>query len=279
MTVIIGGASSGFGRALAECYAAAGHQVVDFSRSGQVGGPIHAHYDCDLAVPASIDAAVAAALAAGQVPDILILNGGFGIGGPVEDSPPEALEEQLAVNLNGNIRLARLFLPALRARFAPDAKQPQGSTENDRPARGRIIIMSSMAAVLPLPFQCLYSVSKAGLLAFGQALDGEIKAFNLDVMVVLPGDMQSNFTARRRSYLADDSVYRERYQRCLAKIEKDEQSGAPAMALAKSIYKKSLKRRLPASMTYGTLYHLARFLLRILPERAVMAILRRMYAV
>jgi short-subunit dehydrogenase len=63
---------------------------------------------------------------------------------------------------------------------------------------GRIVNVSSVAGVLPIPFQTWYSVSKAAINAFSMALANEIKPFGISVCAVMPGDMKTGFTDARK---------------------------------------------------------------------------------
>ena len=114
---------------------------------------------------------------------------------------------QLELNLFGMDNSVRAVLPQMRA---------QGG--------GRIVCMSSIAGILPIPFQLWYSVSKAAIDAYVLALQNEVRPFNISVCAVLPGDIRSGFTGARRKTV-EEGAYAGRVARSVAKMEHDEETG------------------------------------------------------
>ena len=80
--------------------------------------------------------------------------------------------------------------------------------------------MSSIAAILPIPFQLWYSVSKAAINAYVLALQNELRPFGISVCAVMPGDISSGFTQARRKSDAGDDVYSGRIERSVAVMER-----------------------------------------------------------
>jgi short-subunit dehydrogenase len=110
-----------------------------------------------------------------------VINAGVGVGGPFvgEDT---SLAEQLNVvdlNVRSSVHLAKRLLPAMVAR---------GS--------GRVLFTSSIAAVLPGPFQSVYNASKAFLLSFSEALREELRDTGVTVTTLLPGPTDTEFFDR-----------------------------------------------------------------------------------
>ena len=136
--VAITGASSGIGRATAKLFADQGWRVYNLSRrpAGEPGV-------ADIAVDVTDEGAVRAAFArieaeAGRL-DLLINNAGFGISGAVEFSQLAEAKRQFDVNFFGVVSCIQASLPLLRE------------------SRGRIICISSAAAIFAIPFQSFYS--------------------------------------------------------------------------------------------------------------------------
>jgi NAD(P)-dependent dehydrogenase (short-subunit alcohol dehydrogenase family) len=116
------------------------------------------------------DADVVARAAAGiERLDGLVDNAGIAIAGPLEFLPPEELARQLDVNVVGQLRVLQAFLPALRE------------------ARGRVVLMGSIAGRSSLPFLGAYAMSKFALEAMADALRVELAPWGMHVAIVEPG--------------------------------------------------------------------------------------------
>ena len=173
MTLLITGASSGIGKAAAALFAERGYQVFDLSRRGTI--------PCDVTDEASVQRAVAEVMRRTDHIDVLILNAGFGISGPAECTPVEDVRRQMDVNFTGAVAVVQQVLPYMRRR-----------------RKGRIIFTSSVAAILPIPYQSFYSASKAAINAFALALQNEVRDYGIRVSVLMPGDVRTGFTAARK---------------------------------------------------------------------------------
>ncbi|MBC6491132.1 SDR family NAD(P)-dependent oxidoreductase [Flavihumibacter stibioxidans] len=181
MNIVITGASKGFGKALAEQFAAGGHQLFLCSRSET--GLYQAAEDLLNRFPHAIIKARPADLSDNSqltdwanwvlgygVPDILINNAGRFIPGSVHNEAPGALEEMLAVNLFSAYHLTRLFLPAMMERKT-----------------GHIFNICSIASLQAYSNGGSYSISKYALLGFSRNLREEMKPYGIKVTSVMPG--------------------------------------------------------------------------------------------
>jgi NAD(P)-dependent dehydrogenase (short-subunit alcohol dehydrogenase family) len=101
--------------------------------------------------------------------DALVDNAGIAVAAPLEFLPPEELARQLDVNVVGQLRVLQAFLPALRL------------------ARGRIVLMGSIAGRSSLPFMGAYAMSKFALEAMADALRVELAPWGIRVAIVQPG--------------------------------------------------------------------------------------------
>jgi short-subunit dehydrogenase len=91
-----------------------------------------------------------------------------------------------------------------------------------------------------LPFQAFYSASKFAIEGFSEALRMEVKRFNINVVIINPGDFRTSNSANRRNFLAPygaSDPYNEQFRTTLAVIEKDESRGWAPEVLAKKIVK------------------------------------------
>ena len=187
--VILTGGTSGIGLAAAEALRARGCVVYEFSRRGAPQDPHHR--GVDVTDEAAVRAAVAEILALEGRIDILVNNAGFGISGAVEMTDPADAHRLMEVNLFGMDNLIRAVLPAMR-----------------RAGSGRIVNVSSVAGVFPIPFQAWYSASKAAVRAMTVALANEVAPYGIGVCDVLPGDIRTGFTAARKKSAAGDGLRR-----------------------------------------------------------------------
>lgn len=178
--VLITGCSSGFGRAGAMYFAQQGWRVFatirDTAAAASLAGwaadnnfPLHPVH-MDVTSPAGVARAVDEVLAAAGAIDVLINNAGIAIPGMFEDMPWDALQKVMDANFYGPLRVTRAVLPHMRRR---------GS--------GRIIMVSSLSALVGLPGMSAYSASKAALELASESLRLEVDRFGIFVSVIEPG--------------------------------------------------------------------------------------------
>jgi len=188
--VVVTGASSGIGAALALAYAEPGRRLGLIGRDPERLAASAAACEALGAsvVTARLDVTDAEPLAAwirafdAETPvEILIANAGVSGG----RSPEGALEDldtairQLRINLEGAVNTVHALLQPMRRR-----------------RRGHIVLMSSLSALRALPDAPAYSASKAGLLAYGEALRGSLRGRGVGVTVVCPGFVTSPMSRR-----------------------------------------------------------------------------------
>lgn len=257
--VLITGATSGIGLAMAEKFAAEGCKVYAAARR-EKPLPAGAEFIClDVTDPIAAEKAVRGiAEREGRI-DLLINNAGFGISGAVEFTDPEDAKRQFDVNFFGMTNVTRAVIPVMRA---------QGG--------GRIINMSSVAAVTPIPYQTYYSASKAAINCYTMALANEVRGFNVKVSALMPGDVKTGFTAARKKSIEGAEVYPS-LERSVKRMEHDEQNGMSPAQLAKRAYSISNKRSPKPAYSCGLSYRLFCVLAKVLPDRFVNWILSKLY--
>lgn len=257
---IVTGGSGGIGRCTAMSLAKAGCKVYELSRHAKEGTPGVEHLTADMTDEASVQAAVAEVERREGRIDILVCNAGFGISGAAEYTSPDDAHAQLELNLYGADRAARAVIPVMRA---------QGG--------GRIVCMSSIAGILPIPFQLWYSVSKAAINAYVLALQNEVRPFGISVCAVMPGDISSGFTSNRKKTLREDA-YGGRVARSVAKMEHDEETGMSPETAGEFIAKTALRKSSSPLIALGLPYKAAAAAAKILPRRLSNRIIGMMYA-
>lgn len=258
-TLLLTGGSGGIGKATAELFASRGWQVYELSRHGSSYGSV-VHIGCDVTSPEQVKHAVSEVLQQTDHIDVVISNAGMGISGPVEFTPVEDAKKQFDVNFFGALHIVQAVLPTLR-------KQQYG----------RIIFTSSVAAVLSVPYQSMYSASKAALNAMALALANEVRSYHIDVSCLMPGDVATGFTSARIKSSEGTDVYPHAEQ-AVASMEKDEQNGMSANKMASALWRIATSR-FPAPLNVGGWqYKIFCFLDRILPKRVVNRIEGMMYS-
>ncbi|MBR4940410.1 MAG: SDR family NAD(P)-dependent oxidoreductase [Clostridia bacterium] len=256
---LVTGAGSGIGAAAAALLAQNGWSVWGLSRRGLAPDGVKP-ISADVTDEKSLSGALELIADSDGRLDLLVNCAGSGISGAVEFTAPDLARSQLEVNLFGTANLCRLALPLLRE------------------TRGMILNVSSVAGVLPIPFQTWYSASKAALNSFSAALANEVRPFGVRVCAVMPGDVKTGFTAARQKNPEGDNAYSGRISRSVSKMEADEQKGMSPGVIAKKILRLSRKKRLPPRVTVGFGYTALVVLADILPSAAVNLILYGLYA-
>lgn len=190
--ILITGASSGIGFDAAEAFARQGHRVYAAARRVERMEPLKAlgvvPLRMDVTDEASLEAGVRTVLEAEGRIDALVNNAGYGYFGAIENVPLEEARRQLEVNVFGLARLCQLVLPSMRA---------QGS--------GRIVNISSVAGKAVLYFGGWYHVSKFSVEALSDALRMELKPFGIDVSMIEPGGIKTNWGIIAADHLAESS--------------------------------------------------------------------------
>jgi len=181
--VLITGCSSGIGAATAAALARSGHTVYATARDIETLAELEA-LGCqlltlDVTSEESMVAAVKAVEAEhGQV-GTLINNAGYGEYGPIEETDLVRVRAMFETNVFGLARLTQLALPAMR-----------------RARTGRIVNIGSMGGRLTFPVGGFYHATKYAVEAISDALRVEVKPFGIDVILVEPGLIRSNFENR-----------------------------------------------------------------------------------
>ena len=255
--ILITGASSGIGLAVAQMFAQAGYTVYAASRKCEettAGNIINIRMDvCDE------DSVLRASDIIKDV-GIILHCAGMGIAGAAEDTPEEAVRRQFDVNYFGVLRVNRVFLPGMRQRGA-----------------GLVLVMSSVAGRVPLPYQSHYSATKYALDTYVESLRMEAGRFGIRAALIEPGDTKTGFTSAREMAIPEGSPYREACEGATSRMSKDEQNGAPPETAAKAALKLAGKRNPPVRVTVGLPYKAVIFLRRIVPARMFEKILAGMY--
>lgn len=257
---VVTGGSSGIGRCVAEALNKKGVKVYELSRrSIPLSGITHITADVT-DESAVIEAVKKVTLAEGKI-DILINCAGFGISGAVEFTQLSEAKSQFNVNFFGTVNVCRAVIPVMRN---------SGS--------GRIVNISSVAAVAHIPFQAYYSASKAAIESYSFALANEVRPFGISVTAIQPGDICTGFTdARNKSFVGDD-IYGGRIARSVEGMEKDERKGMSPDFAGEYIAKMALKKKVKPLYAIGISYKFLSVLCKIFPTGIRNTIIGMLYA-
>ncbi len=191
--ILITGASSGIGHDAALALAAHGHKVYAAARRTDLMEPLRAHgievLRMDVTDGQSMADGVETILKAEGRIDVLVNNAGYGYFGAVETVSMEEARRQLEVNVFGLARLCQLVLPAMRQQRS-----------------GRIVNISSVAGRSVFYFGGWYHVSKYSVEALSDALRMEAKPFGIDVAMIEPGAIKTDWGLIAADHLRDSAA-------------------------------------------------------------------------
>lgn len=192
-TVLVTGAGSGLGAALARCLRGAGARVVladlNGARAAQVAHEIDSGGEHTLVVAGDVaDEAAARALIERTLSrfgalDVLVNNAGTDVTAPIDELGIDDWDRVIRTNLRAPFLLSKLALPALR-----DSDGGQG---------GQIVNIASTAARRTWPNASAYHASKFGLVGLSHALHAELRPQGVRVSTVVVGGMRTPFLLER----------------------------------------------------------------------------------
>ena len=266
-TVLITGCSSGIGRALADAFRDAGHEVWATARK-----------------PEDVEQLAAAGFTARQLDvndgealkrladeleaqhgrlDMLVNNAGYGAMGPLLDGGVDALSQQFETNVFAVVGVTRALFPLLRR------------------ARGLVVNIGSVSGVLVTPFAGAYCASKAAVHALSDALRLELAPFGIQVMEVQPGAIASQFAnnAQRQAeqVLAADSAWWPLREHVQARARASQDKSTSAAVFAQGVLAAVGKSPVPAVVRLGNGSTALPLMARLLPRRVLDWALRKRF--
>ncbi len=245
--IIVTGASSGIGKETAKVFAQKGCKVYDFSRRDISVEKIK-HIKVDVTDEENVKNAVKEIFEEEGKIDIVINCAGYGISGAVEFTETRDAQRQFDVNFFGTVNVNKAVIPYMR-------KQKSG----------RIVNISSVAAVAHIPFQTYYSASKAALESYTNALANEVRPFGISVTAIEPGDICTDFTGARQKSFDGDDIYEGRILRSVSSMEEDEEKGMSPVKAAEYIAKISLQKKVKPVYAIGAQYKFLSVLCKVFP--------------
>ena len=267
--VLVTGCSTGIGRAAARRLADGGHTVYATARKPS---SIEDLDGCktlalDVTDEESMKQAVAAVEEAEGAVGVLVNNAGYGLHGAFETAPIDEIRRQFETNVIGLARLSQLVLPGMR-----------------RQRWGRIVNISSMGGKFSFPGGAFYHGTKHAVEAMSDVMRFELKPFGIDVVVVLPGIVRTNFSDTALATVAEadgpyasfheglEKTFHNAYQGPLSRFGVSTETVARTIAKAVSARRPRTRYVVPFPIKSMIL------LRRLLPDRAFDAVLRTAYS-
>ncbi len=178
--ILITGTASGMGKATAEKLIAEGHIVyggdIQYEKNKYLDNIGGHSLDMDVTKDQEVNAGVEKIIKEQGRIDVLINNAGYGLFAPIEEVTIEDAMQQMNVNMFGYARTVKAVMPYMRKQKI-----------------GRIINLTSMGGKIYTPLGGWYHASKHAIEGWSDCLRLEVKEFNIDVVVVEPGIIKTNF--------------------------------------------------------------------------------------
>jgi NAD(P)-dependent dehydrogenase (short-subunit alcohol dehydrogenase family) len=267
-TALVTGASAGIGEATVRRFLADGFIVYAAARRLDRMAPLAAAGAKLLPLDLTDDSSIVAAIdkirsETGRL-DVLINNAGYGSYGAVEDVPMDEARRQFEVNVFGAARLCQLALPMMRAQKS-----------------GKIVNVTSIGGKFGMPFGAWYHATKFALEGLSDSLRLETKPFGIDVIVIEPGAIRTEWSGiARESLLARSgaTAYGPNAQRMAKLFDSDAAArrASPPEAVAKIIGDAVAAKQPQIRYAAAGGAPMFLFLARVLPDRAKDAIIQRM---
>ena len=260
--VLVTGATAGIGRMSALHLARQGHHVIASGRKvaelaklkAEAAGLKLDTLVLDVTSESSIANAVGEvdAITNGHGLDVLVNNAGFGVLGPTAEISDSEMRRQYETNVFGLMNVTRAFLPKMRERKA-----------------GRIVNVSSVGGRITLPFFGVYNSTKYAVESLSDALRYELRAWNIDVTLIEPGVIRTNFEATALGGV--DQFAKSAYAPAMAKVDelskKFDRFASEPIVIAKAIARAVNARRPSARYVAPRSTNMIIWMSAILPTR------------
>lgn len=278
-TVLITGATDGLGRAAALLLAEKGYRVFAAGRSAEKRAELDRlaankklpleSLELDVCEENSVNRAVQLVLQKAGNIDVLINNAGVGLMAVAEELKLDDLRRLYETNIFGLLRVTQAVLPHMRARKS-----------------GRVLMLSSVAGILTPPTYGAYSSSKHAVEALSNALRLELYPFNIDVILIEPGYIMTNFqqTAKdaAETYIVGSaaSPYAKIYEGAIAGATSSRRESKTTPEDCARVILNAIESGHPkARYTVTPLAKWAAFGRRVLPDTLMDSFLRRKFGI
>lgn len=185
---------------------------------------------------------------------------GYGLAGAIEETSLDDVKKIFETNFFGIMMVCRNILPIMRKK-----------------QKGLIVNISSVAGFITIPFQSMYSASKYALEAMTEALRMEVKEFGINVSLIEPGDMKTNFVRETVEHTSNDSVYKEKCDKAVNEMIKCEMKGPEPKVVVREFKKILNSKKPPIRKIVGLDYKVVGLLKKLCPSNFVEYIVTKIY--
>lgn len=196
-TILITGASRGFGKLWAEAFLKRGDRVAATARNLTALDELVEQYgDAILPIQLDVNDHAACFAAVNEVKekfgsiDVVINNAGYGLFGAIEETTEEQARSQMETNFFGVLWITQAVLPIMREQKS-----------------GHIIQVSSFLGLITLPVLGLYNASKFAVEGFSETLATEVKGFGINITLVEPNGYSTDWSGASANQTVPNEVY------------------------------------------------------------------------
>jgi NAD(P)-dependent dehydrogenase (short-subunit alcohol dehydrogenase family) len=261
--VLVTGASSGMGKAVATVLSGCGHVVYGTGRfSKEIMTPEgYRMLPMDVRHEDQVQSVLQKIVSEQGRIDAVVNNAGLGLLGSVENITNEEVKAIMETNVHGVLNVCRNAIPLLR-----------------EASGGTIINITSLAGLIGLPFRGIYSASKFAVEGFTESMSQEVQQFGIRVCIVEPGDFKTNINSSRMLATNVTGHYRRQHDETLRRVNEEVSSARDPEIVGHLVQQILLSSSPKLRYKIATpSQHMAIFLKRILPGRWFEKIVMKFY--
>ena len=251
--VVISGGTSGMGKGVGELFKKKGWVVVPFGKNPKDGEEM-----VDVTNEAQVENFFNNVKEKYGKIDVLINSAGYGISGAAELSDFNETKNLFNVNYFGALKCIQCALPLMKS-------------------GAKIINISSCCAIFPMPFRIHYCASKAALSMLSYGLKMELSDAKIQVAVINPGDVKTNFINSRIKNFNTNERYQDRVKNAQALVEKNNSKRMSQEYASKKIFKIANKKKLKAMYIIGRKYKVFNFLIKLFPINVFLKVSNKIF--
>jgi short-subunit dehydrogenase len=255
--VVVTGGTSGIGKITSEKFLNLGDTVIILSKNAN-DGENNLTFQCDVANLDKVKEIFEIIKNKFGRIDVLINSAGYGISGASELLPYSELKNIFDVNVIGTINCVNCALPLMK----------NGA---------KIINISSVMAMLPMPFRTMYAATKSAVLTYSYGLQMELEQSKIDVCAICPGQVKTNFTKNRIKNYETNLRYGKRIENAANKIDKEENARMSPAIVANQIIKQCNKKHSKPMVIIGFKYKLLYCISKFFPISLVLKVINKIY--